>query len=580
MWDRVKKLFKTNLSLKVIIVAALLLELTTGVMYYSAQNIIQQMMERMINREMASVYHRICNQLLKEEVAINNLAWMVGDELEKPEWVDDVIRKYVENNHDALGCGVAFVPNYYAQKGYWYEPYARRQADGTIKMLQVGSPQHDYTQSEFYQETMAKGTGYWSTLYLDADGAKTVVTSYGTPVKDDKGKVVAVVCADYTRDWLDKVLNVGKAYESMQRFLTTGNYNLLAGDDCTLFKEAVAEMKASGNEEGYIKLKSEDGTKRHLFFHPVGGDTDWVLVNIVDDSEVFGTLRHVRQFLLLPVMAGLLLIGFIIYRSKRNLERLRQLNAEKERIDSELRVANRIQQSMLPKEEMRDEGLAVRGFLKPAREVGGDLYDYFVRDNQLFFCIGDVSGKGTPAALLMAVTHALFRSTSAHEHNPAHIMQRINETACQDNESNMFVTLFIGVLDLPTGHLSYCDAGHDAPVIMENGRWRMENCNPNLPVGVFDDYTYSLQETQIAPDSTIFLYTDGLTEAMNSEHQQFGLECVKTVLAECDGLQPKKILAAVTDAVRGFVNGTEQSDDLTMLAIHYKPENIKNNKSK
>ena len=144
----------------------------------------------------------------------------------------------------------------------------------------------------------------------------------------------------------------------------------------------------------------------------------------------------------------------------------------------------------------------------------------------------------------------------------------------------MFVTLFIGVLDLPTGHLSYCDAGHDAPVIMENGRWRMENCNPNLPVGVFDDYTYSLQETQIAPDSTIFLYTDGLTEAMNSEHQQFGLECVKTVLAECDGLQPKKILAAVTDAVRGFVNGTEQSDDLTMLAIHYKPENIKNNKSK
>ena len=199
---------------------------------------------------------------------------------------------------------------------------------------------------------------------------------------------------------------------------------------------------------------------------------------------------------------------------------------------------------------------------------------------KLFFCIGDVSGKGAPSALLMAVAHALFRSAAAHESNPASIMQTINETACQGNDSNMFVTMFIGVLDLPTDHLSYCDAGHDAPVILsEKGIVNSEKLatalevQPNLPVGVFDDYTYSLQETQIAPGSTIFLYTDGLTEAMNSAHKQFGLERVKTVLASCADKQPQEILETVTDAVHGFVKDAEQSDDLTMLAIKLRVNN-------
>jgi sigma-B regulation protein RsbU (phosphoserine phosphatase) len=211
----------------------------------------------------------------------------------------------------------------------------------------------------------------------------------------------------------------------------------------------------------------------------------------------------------------------------------------------------------------------VRGFLKPAREVGGDLFDYFIRDEKLFFCIGDVSGKGAPAAMLMAVTHGLFRSASAHDDNPAHIMEVINEVSCQRNESNMFVTMFVGVLDLPTGHLCYCDAGHDAPFLIVNSQLSILNCTPHLPVGVFDDTKYTVQELSIETDSTIFLYTDGLTEAMNAEHQQFGVERIQAVLDTCADYAPKEILEKITQSVDGFVKHAEQSDDLTMLAIKY-----------
>jgi sigma-B regulation protein RsbU (phosphoserine phosphatase) len=212
--------------------------------------------------------------------------------------------------------------------------------------------------------------------------------------------------------------------------------------------------------------------------------------------------------------------------------------------------------------------------------VGGDLYDYFIRDEKLFFCIGDVSGKGAPSAMLMAVTHGLFRSASAHDSNPARIMDAINEVACQGNDTNMFVTMFVGVLDLPTGRLRYCDAGHDAPFIIRGERLEVRGeksataleVNPHLPIGLFDDTKYTVQEISIQPDSLIFLYTDGLTEAKNAEHKLFGLERIQAVLNTCADNDSEEVLEKITQSVNGFVKLAEQSDDLTMLAIRYTPK--------
>lgn len=562
---------RTHVGLVVIIFAALLIELTTGVMFYTAQTIIQRTMERLVEREMNSIYLGIRNQLAKVEVTLDNMAWVVTDDLSTPDSLFRSTVQLVQNNPTILGSSISCIPNYYPQRGRLFEPYAVRRADGTIESMQLGSENHDYTQKEFYTEPIAKGSGHWCEPYLDKEGAQAMVTTYAVPVRDGKGKIVAVVDADISLGWLDSVMNEGKMYESTKRFLVTGNYNLLAGEDCPIFKSSLEQLKADSDKIGYLVLKDEHGKKNHVFFHPVGGKTDWMLINILDDGDVFGKLRHVRLFLLLMVLTGLLLLGFIVWRISRNLERLRRVNAEKERISSELRIAKNIQKQMLPETfppyPERDD-IDIYGSLVPAREVGGDLFDFFLRDEKLFFCIGDVSGKGVPSAMVMSVVHSLFRMASAHESNPARIMQTINETTCENNETNMFVTMFIGILDLPTGRMRYCNAGHDIPVIVGH---EALPAKPNLPVGLFNDFTYEMQEMVLENGSMLFLYTDGLTEAKNSAHKQFGLDRIMQVLSQSVTLTPTQLLGKMTEEVHAFVKDAEQSDDLTMLAIRYSP---------
>ena len=258
---------------------------------------------------------------------------------------------------------------------------------------------------------------------------------------------------------------------------------------------------------------------------------------------------------------------------KQQMEELRQSTASKAAIESELKVASDIQMSMLPKifpaYPDRDD-IDIFGQLTPAKAVGGDLFDFFIRDEKLFFCIGDVSGKGVPASLVMAVTRAQFRTVSAHESQPDRIITRLNETMSEGNDSNMFVTLFVGVLDLPTGRLRYSNAGHDAPLLIGSGIGMMP-CDSNLPVGVMGDWKFTMQETQVDPGTTIFLYTDGLTEAEDIDHGQFTEERILKVASQSQPANhtPHQLVENMTNAVREFVNGAEQSDDLTMLAIQY-----------
>ena len=577
--NQLSAFFKTYTSLTIIIAAALLLEMTTGVMYYTAQSSLQSTMQRLMNREMAAINLCIRNKLANIEVTMDNMSWVVRRDLERPEWMFETPPLMVKNNPSITGAGVCFIPNYYPQRGRWFEPNAFRKADGSIVVGQQGSASHDYTQSEFYIRVMTTGKSHWSEPYLDKDASGKEVTTYSVPVQTDEGKTVAVVFADISLDFLTDIMNEDKVYKSTQRFLTTGSYNLLAGENNPMFQKALKQMPVDKDQDGYLTMDGEKGEKLHVFYTPIGGKTDWVLINILDDAEVSGTLRRTRLFLLLPVMIGLLFVGVIVRRSSRNVERLREANSEKDRIHGELRVASNIQQSMLPEAHFHQDDVDISGSLMPAREVGGDIYDYFIRDRKLFFCIGDVSGKGAASAMLMAVCHALFRSSAAHESNPARIMNALNEAICQGNKSNMFITMFIGVLDLPTGRLHYCDAGHDAPfVLSEKGKVKSEefatalDVNPHLPIGVFDDTAYGIQEAHIQPDSTIFLYTDGLTEAKDKAHRQFGIERLKTVLRACSDKPPRELMMEVFYAVTRFVNDAEQSDDLTMLVIRYTPQ--------
>ena len=338
----------------------------------------------------------------------------------------------------------------------------------------------------------------------------------------------------------------------------------------------VRRKSVSGRSTVIDFVSPNDGEKGYIYYANMRGVPHWQLVVVCYDKEVYGALMRLRHILWLAMLAALGLLGLIVYRTVRSERRLHNAAVERERIGGELRIARDVQMSMLqvkyPAFPERTD-IDVRGLLTPAREVGGDLYDFFIRDEKLFFSIGDVSGKGVPSSLVMAIVHALFYSTSSHESSPAIIMRTLNETASRNNDSNMFVTFFIGVLDLPTGRLRYCNAGHEVPIVFGK-ELSMLPVEANLPLGIVDDFKYEAQEIILEPNTSLFLYTDGLTEAMDEGHLQFGLQRVMDALVpycEKEDWSLEQMLDAVRDEVNTFVDGAEQSDDLTLLALRFTP---------
>ena len=375
-------------------------------------------------------------------------------------------------------------------------------------------------------------------------------------------------------------------------------------------------------EEG-MKHMNIDGKDCYVFYKPLG-NTGCSMAIVCPEKDIFSGFDRLRRSVMAIVITGLLLMLYLFIRIitrelsplrrlaheaetiasghfdaelpnferideigqlsqsfgnmqqslVKYIEELKETTAEKASIESDLRIANGIQMGMLPENFPtrgdRDD-VQLYASLTPAKDVGGDLFDFYFRDDKLFFCIGDVSGKGVPASLFMAVTRAVFRTTSAHESKPDRIISVMNQMIADMNKTNMFVTLFVGVLDLPTGMLHYSNAGHDAPLLVGAGVGELP-CDSNIPVGVMPDWDYTLQEAQIYTNTTIFLFTDGLTEATSADFKLFDMERVNDVAVKALAQQqqePQQLISLMTEAVHQFVGDAEQSDDLTMMAIQY-----------
>lgn len=252
------------------------------------------------------------------------------------------------------------------------------------------------------------------------------------------------------------------------------------------------------------------------------------------------------------------------------IRELKATTAQQASMESELSIAREIQMSMLPTDftlSPRRDDIDIYARLTPARAVGGDFYDFLLRDGRLYFCIGDVSGKGVPSALVMSIISTQFRSLSTTENKPEKIVSQINASSKDRNATMMFATLFVGILELDTGLLLFCNAGHNAPVLTGKGLGFMK-VESNLPVGVETGWKYKGQQLTLSPGRSILLYTDGLTEAENQDHDQFGEGRILEVLQQAGTGDPEAMVLALEDAVHGFVGPAEQSDDLTLLAIH------------
>ena len=266
----------------------------------------------------------------------------------------------------------------------------------------------------------------------------------------------------------------------------------------------------------------------------------------------------------------LLTVFFIIYTMfrRRAARRMAEMKAAQERIESELRIARDIQMSMVPSIFPEREGLDMFAQMTPAKEVGGDMYGYVLLGDKLYFAVGDVSGKGVPASLFMAQATRLFRTLAAQGMMPAEICTRMNNALNEDNEQGMFVTMLLGLLDLQTGHLSFCDAGHNPPIVGGgDNRGDFLEMQPNAPIGLFPDLEYEGEEIESVKGRALFIYTDGLNEAENPQQEQFGDERLLSILRDTHFDSAQQVIESLKEEIENHRKGAEPNDDLTMMCI-------------
>ena len=252
-------------------------------------------------------------------------------------------------------------------------------------------------------------------------------------------------------------------------------------------------------------------------------------------------------------------------------DRLEETTTAKERIESELRIARDIQMSMVPNVSPDRDGLDLYATMTPAKEVGGDLYGYLLIGDDLYFCVGDVSGKGVPASLFMAQATRLFRTLAAQKMMPAEIATRMNDALTENNERGMFVTMFLGLVNLESGRLDFCNAGHNPPVIYDQVKLgsfiEMES---NAPIGLWPDLEYVGESIENIKGKPLFVYTDGLNEAENPNQEQFGDERMLEFLHHAHFKNAEELVETLKAEVERFRDGADPNDDMTMLCLKVK----------
>ena len=288
-----------------------------------------------------------------------------------------------------------------------------------------------------------------------------------------------------------------------------------------------------------------------------------------------------QRLLATGVALVLIIVFFIIYTLHRRnatqrltaaheklqvaYDQLEEATAHRERIESELRIARDIQMSMVPSMSPDREGLDLYASMTPAKEVGGDLYGYLLIGDNLYFCVGDVSGKGVPASLFMAQATRLFRTLASQGMKPAEIATRMNAALAVDNEQGMFVTMFLGLADLNTGVLEYCNAGHNPPIILPQAEF-MEMLS-NAPIGLWPDLEFEGERLENIKGHGLFIYTDGLNEAENPKQEQFGDDRLLDILKNTKFENARQAVETLKADVEAFRDGAEPNDDLTMLGL-------------
>ena len=534
----------------VLVVSAIILLIMAGVI----RDKYERFMNERISDDLTAISQNIEQRIMRIEDATKTFSGLASPILHDEDRLDTLLVRSVKSMTDIMGISIVSMKGEHPGMGGALEHYAYNDSEHRI-----------------VTESRLHGTGIdsnpiWKTSFIDGKlgwrgplkdfKEQQDIICYYVPLYDNGSDRIGVIYSYFKLSTLTAFVTSYKVRKDIDISVYTGNGSMVVAPD-----DYILELKP---EDMIVKECSID----HL---------DWKIILSADrkiiDNEVGKAMATLALLILLLFSVISVAIRLTVtYVARPFIRKQQQTEKEKAVMDNELKLAasaqNEIVPHVFPPFPDRKE-IEVSACLYSARNVGGDLYDYFLCDDKLYFCIGDVSGKGLQASLFMASTHYLFRSVATGM-TAAEAVRQMNISLCTENDTCKFVTFWFGCLDLATGGLEYVNAGHAAPVLIRDGKPEFFLASDNLPLGVMEEMNYVQKSTILQPEDILLLYTDGVTEAMDLHLNEFGEARLLESAGAVSRAQTRDIIESVLRDVRKHADGTQQSDDITMLCIKYK----------
>ena len=569
-----------RLTYRIMAVVLVMMVVITGVVYFTVREYMLDEAEERYLGFLLENHQEIRRKLSDVHVAAENNVHDIERDIDNPDMMFDHMQRIIRQNRSIVCCALLFKQDYYPSKGRVFVPCARKDAADSIIVSRIDSTYNSYFYREWFQNQLKADKSLWTKPYFESqffagDQEPRLLTTYAVPIHDHNGHPVALLCADLSLEWLrnqlmDDIEEINSQYEKGHKhqsyfFIIDREGAYVVHPDkqrmLTPFDEKVGKAMAAHRGTCVTEV---DGVKSLLYYRSLKY-MNWTMVIVSPLDVILANARVLNIIILLVMVLGLLAIYLFCRRQIKEIAD--PFAAQKAAVDRELTIAHNIQMALLPQSFPEHSDLDLYATQTPARDVGGDLYDFFVHNGRLVFCIGDVSGKGVPAALLMAVMRSMFRSEARRADSAAEMVETMNRNLCEEYTGGDFVTMFVGILDLNSSRLDYCNAGHEAPLVGGQPLDVMRN----LPVGALSDWDYEGQQTQLKPGDMLFLYTDGLSEAKNSKEELLGRKRVQQLASEQSTDTARQLVELMEAEVHRHAGDTEQNDDITMLAIKWQP---------
>lgn len=630
-----RKSFKFKLCLQILSVSVFTFLLIFGSCVYYSYNEVRDGVSKTVTSKLECAVRALDQGLNGAMVSSSNLISLLMSPLIDID--DQSIYKsceyFLQANPHIQGVCLGFEPNTVENHPDEFSPYVMRSGDGFITR-DLGT-EKDYRSYDWYKRPFAAWSPTWSRPFRESNG--TIITSYNVPIQGTDGSKLGIAAVDLNLNVVSDSLQLLNPYPNSALSIVDryGMYVAHKDFDSILVASAPQELMdniMNPDEEFYTY---RNGKEEHYVFYMSEPKTGWVVLLDVPRSDIASGTTSMLNTQIINMLLGIILMLMVslavISRMTKPLEdfseaareiakgnfdvnlpeiqdknelhdlrqalmsmgtsikeytsQLEESTVKKASMERELNIARNIQMSMIPKTfppyPHIDGCVDLYASLTPAQAVGGDLYDFQLCGDNLFYCIGDVSGKGVPASLLMAITRSLFRNSAQEDKTPAQIAGLINDSLSENNEMSMFVTMFIARYNIRTGDLSICNCGHNPPAtngeisdmttmtVMPGDKFHyMKYVPTNIAVGVFPKFQFKEVHMKVSPGITMLLYTDGITEAENNAKEQYGepklLDLLDSMGTDATSQQ---IISTITASVAQFADGAPQSDDITALCL-------------